>query len=98
MKTILLVLTFVSFMATLSFAQYTGQLSPAVTVAKGTARGLADIGIYDGALGLFGEYRYGIGGIYRCRGEIGFCRYRRHERKRYDYRRRFEIPGDGVAD
>lgn len=55
-----------------SFAQFTGQLSPAVTVAKGTARGLANIGVYDGALGLFGEYRYGVGGYTDAAAKVGF--------------------------
>jgi hypothetical protein len=63
---------FVLLWATLSWAQFTGQLRPAGTVSKNSAQGLAGIGIYDGALGLFGEYRYGVGGYTDLAGKIGF--------------------------
>jgi hypothetical protein len=66
------IIAIILILASNSFAQFTGQLSPAVTVAKGTARGLANIGVYDGALGLFGEYRYGVGGYTDAAAKIGF--------------------------
>jgi hypothetical protein len=71
-KTFLTIAAFTLITASLSFGQFTGQLGTAVTVAKGNARGLANIGIYDEALGLFGEYRYGIGGYTDGALKIGF--------------------------
>jgi len=43
-------------------AQYSAQLSPASPVLKGTSKAGGYIGIYDGAFGILGQYRYGIGG------------------------------------
>ena len=43
-------------------SQFTGQLSPAPTITKGTTQGAANVGLYDGAIGLMGHVRYGIGG------------------------------------
>jgi hypothetical protein len=71
-KNTLIIAAVIFFMTSLSFAQFTGQLAPAVTVAKNTSRGMANIGVYDGALGLFGEYRYGIGGYTDAAAKIGF--------------------------
>lgn len=71
-KYLIIAVSLVLSIASSTFAQFTGQLSPAVTVAKGTGRGLANIGIYDGALGLFGEYRYGVGGYTDAAAKIGF--------------------------
>jgi hypothetical protein len=56
----------------LAQAQFTGQLSPAGTIPNTTARGIGNIGVYDGALGLFGEYRYGVGGYTDIAGKVGF--------------------------
>jgi hypothetical protein len=52
-------------------AQYTAQLSPAVTVFKGKSVAGGYFGIYDGALGFLGQYRYGIGGYTDIGGKIG---------------------------
>jgi hypothetical protein len=43
------------------FAQYSGQFSTAITTPTGASRLSAYAGIYDGALGILGQYRYGIG-------------------------------------
>ncbi len=42
------------------FAQYSGQISTAVTTPEGASRVSAYAGIYDGALGILGQYRYGV--------------------------------------
>jgi hypothetical protein len=51
-----------------ALAQYGAQLSPAATVLKGQSKGGAYIGIYDGAFGVLGQYRIGIGGY----SDLGF--------------------------
>jgi hypothetical protein len=71
-NTFLIITAFILITAALSFGQFTGQLGTAATVAKNTGRGLANIGIYDQALGLFGEYRYGLGGYTDGALKIGF--------------------------
>jgi len=43
-------------------AQYAAQLSGAGTVLKGSSIGGGYVGIYDGAFGILGQYRYGVGG------------------------------------
>lgn len=43
-------------------AQYSAQLSTATPVLKGTSKAGGFLGIYDGAFGLLGQYRYGVGG------------------------------------
>jgi len=43
------------------FAQYSGQLSTASTTPEGTSKTGVYAGIYDHAIGLLGQYRYGVG-------------------------------------
>jgi hypothetical protein len=47
-------------LATQAFAQYSGQLSSAITTPSGHSRIGVYTGIYDGAIGILGQYRYGI--------------------------------------
>lgn len=42
-------------------AQYSGQLSTASTTPEGVSKVGAFAGIYDGAIGILGQYRYGVG-------------------------------------
>ncbi len=56
------ILVFILFLSSNLYAQYAAQLSPAGTVLKGTNRGGAYVGIYDGAFGVLGQLRHGIGG------------------------------------
>jgi len=52
-------------------AQYAAQLSAAGTVLKGSATGGGYVGIYEGAFGILGQYRYGIGGYTDIGGKLG---------------------------
>ena len=52
-------------------AQYAAQLSGAGTVLKGSAVGGGYVGVYDGAFGILGQYRYGIGGYTDIGGKLG---------------------------
>jgi hypothetical protein len=52
-------------------AQYAAQLSDAGTVLKGSSIGGGYVGIYDGAFGILGQYRYGIGGYTDIGGKLG---------------------------
>ncbi len=47
-------------LASQAFAQYSGQLSSAVTTPSGHSRIGVYTGIYDGAIGVLGQFRYGI--------------------------------------
>ncbi len=58
-------------MASGAAAQYAAQLSTAGTVLKGSAKGGGFVGIYDGAFGISGQYRYGIGGYSDIGGKLG---------------------------
>lgn len=58
-------------MASGATAQYAAQLSAAGTVLKGSATGGGFVGIYDGAFGILGQYRYGIGGYTDIGGKLG---------------------------
>ncbi len=58
-------------MASGATAQYAAQLSTAGTVLKGSAAGGGFVGIYDGAFGVSGQYRYGIGGYSDIGGKLG---------------------------
>jgi hypothetical protein len=60
LRRILLSLGLGIFLATQAFAQYSGQFSTAITTPTGASRISAFAGIYDGALGIVGQYRYGI--------------------------------------
>jgi hypothetical protein len=44
-----------------AYAQYSGQLSTASTTAEGMSKTGVYAGIYDGAIGILGQYRYGVG-------------------------------------
>jgi len=80
---IILTLFFVSEAA----AQYSAQLSPAGTVMKGISKAGSYAGIYEGAFGVLGQFRYGVGGYSDFgmkaaiidlksnspKGDIGFC-------------------------
>jgi len=50
------------FFAGVVSAQYAGQLSSAGTVFKGKSKAGGYAGIYEGAFGVVGQYRYGVGG------------------------------------
>ncbi len=71
MKRIVLGLLSLLLAASAAEAQYTAQLSPAVTVFKGKSVAGGYVGIYDGALGFLGQYRYGIGGYTDIGGKLG---------------------------
>ena len=62
MNRVITLILFVLFTSTSVFAQYSAQLSPAGTVLKGQSKGGAYVGIYDGAFGVLGQFRHGIGG------------------------------------
>ena len=68
MKRFIIAILFVLFSGTNVFAQYAAQLSPAGTVLKGSSKGGGYVGIYDGAFGILGQYRFGIGGY----SDLGF--------------------------
>lgn len=44
-----------------SSAQFSGQLSSSVPVPQGYSRGGGYVGIYDGGIGVLGQYRAGVG-------------------------------------
>lgn len=44
-----------------AYAQYSGQLSTTSTTPEGTSKTGIYAGIYDHAIGLLGQYRYGVG-------------------------------------
>lgn len=71
MKKVLLGICLMLVAVSSATAQFTAQLSPAVTVFKGTSVLGGYVGIYDGALGFLGQYRYGIGGYTDIGGKIG---------------------------
>ncbi|MEE9553287.1 MAG: hypothetical protein V3W18_03225 [candidate division Zixibacteria bacterium] len=68
MKRSIIAILFVLFLGTSVFAQYAAQLSPAGCVLKGSSKGGGYVGIYDGAFGVLGQYRIGIGGY----SDLGF--------------------------
>jgi hypothetical protein len=47
-------------LASQAFAQYSGQLTSAVTTPSGISRLGVYTGIYDGAIGVLGQFRYGV--------------------------------------
>lgn len=55
-----------------AFCQFTGQLTPAPTINKGTMQGAANVGLYDGAISLMGHLRYGVGGYTDAGFRAGF--------------------------
>jgi hypothetical protein len=67
-----LIMAFLLIMAVTVSAQYTGQLGPAGTIEKGTSQGIGNVGLYDGAIGFQGAYRYGIGGYSDAGAKFGF--------------------------
>lgn len=71
MKKITFSLLLVLLLASGATAQYAAQLSAAGTVLKGSAVGGGFVGIYDGAFGVLGQYRYGIGGYTDVGGKLG---------------------------
>lgn len=71
MKRITISLLLVLLLASGATAQYAAQLSAAGTVLKGSSTGGGFVGIYDGAFGILGQYRYGIGGYTDIGGKLG---------------------------
>ncbi len=61
MKQILISIGLGLLLVTNVSAQYSGQLSGAATTPAGASRIGVYTGIYDGAIGLLGQYRYGVG-------------------------------------
>ena len=68
MKKIVLLIGLSIFLYSGAFAQFSGQLSTPQTMANGYSWVGGYVGIYDGALGILGQYRYGVGGYT----DIGF--------------------------
>ena len=58
----IMILVLVVIFGSSTQAQFTGQLTPAPTITKGTMQGTANVGLYDGSISLLGHLRYGIGG------------------------------------
>ena len=54
-----------------AFAQFSGQLSTPQTVANGYSKLGGYIGIYDGGIGVLGQYRYGVGGYTDIGAKLG---------------------------
>jgi hypothetical protein len=48
-------------LASQAFAQYSGQFSSAATTPQGASRLSTYFGLYEHAIGILGQYRYGIG-------------------------------------
>ena len=71
MNRIAISLLLVLLLASGATAQYAAQLSAAGTVLKGSSTGGGFVGIYDGAFGVSGQYRYGIGGYSDIGGKLG---------------------------
>jgi hypothetical protein len=61
LKFIIMTLGLSLLCVTQASAQYSGQLSTASTTAEGLSKVGAYAGIYDGAIGILGQYRYGVG-------------------------------------
>ncbi len=72
MKKVLTTIIFVAVAFQSAFAQYTGQLTPAETVYKGSSIGGVYAGIYESAIGILGQYRYGVGGYTDVGAMLGF--------------------------
>lgn len=68
MKKIVILTGLSIFLYSGAFAQFSGQLSTPQTVASGYSKVGGYVGIYDGAVGILGQYRYGVGGYT----DIGF--------------------------
>jgi hypothetical protein len=66
------IIAFTLITAVTATAQYSGQLGPAGTIEKGSSQGIGNVGLYDGAIGLIGTYRYGIGGYSDAGARVGF--------------------------
>lgn len=60
MKKIVFLMGLSIFLYSGAFAQFSGQLSTPQTVANGYSRAGGYIGIFDGGLGVLGQYRYGV--------------------------------------
>ena len=71
MNRIMISLLLVLSVASGAAAQYAAQLSGAGTVLKGSSVGGGYVGIYDGAFGILGQYRRGIGGYTDIGGKLG---------------------------
>ena len=68
MKRITLAISFSILIYGTALAQFSGQLSTPRTMDNGASLGGIYAGIYDDAIGVLGQYRYGVGGYT----DIGF--------------------------
>lgn len=62
MKKAIILISLVLILSNQAAAQYSGFLASPRTMPNGSSKAGAYIGIYDHALGILGQYRYGVGG------------------------------------
>jgi len=62
MKRLILILIGVLLISQMAYGQFSGYLSTAETVLKGTSTGSAFVGIYEDGYGVVAQYRRGVGG------------------------------------
>jgi hypothetical protein len=55
-----------------AYAQYSGQLSPAPVLARGSSRLGGYVALYEDAFGVLGQYRHGLGGYTDIGLKFGF--------------------------
>jgi len=75
LKVLLKVLLIFPVTFSIALAQYSGQLSTAETVLKGTSEGSGFVAIYEDGFGVIGQYRAGFGGYSDLGGKAGIIDY-----------------------
>ena len=75
MKVLLKILLIFPVTFSTALAQYSGQLSTAETVLKGTSVGSGFVAVYEDGFGVIGQYRVGFGGYSDIGGKAGIIDY-----------------------
>jgi len=75
LKALIKISLIVSVTFSTAFAQFSGQLSTAETVIKGTSLGSGFVSVYEDGFGVIGQYRIGFGGYSDIGGKIGLIDY-----------------------
>jgi len=75
LKVVLKILIIFSLAFSSALAQYSGQLSTAETVLKGTSVGSGFVAVYEDGFGVIGQYRIGFGGYSDIGGKAGIVDY-----------------------
>ncbi|UCE67871.1 MAG: hypothetical protein JSU85_07660 [Candidatus Zixiibacteriota bacterium] len=75
MKILLKILLIFPVTFSITLAQYSGQLSIAETVLKGTSIGSGFVAVYEDGFGVIGQYRVGFGGYSDIGGKAGIVDY-----------------------